>query len=378
MADAATRYGQTPIEASAAKLDRLLFAGGGTGGHVFMAVAVRDFVTARGGHAPKVLFVGTREGLESDILPRLEFPLETIRIGGLQRMGFGRQLASLIRLPFSLLQSAGILRRFMPRLVVGLGGYSSGPVVAAARLLRFRCMLIEPNAVPGLTNRWLARFCQGAAVAFTETARWFTGNVQVTGIPVREEFHKTPDLDVAGSGLKLLVAGGSRGSRPINRLMCEALPLLGSLPLSIVHQTGPDDHSWVRRAYAAHQVEAEVKDFIYDMPRRFRDADLILSRAGASSIAEITASGRPAILIPFPQAADDHQRMNAEVLQRAGAALLMEQTTTGPGDLARTLSSLAADRPRLVAMGRAARGLARPDSTARIVRLMESLVGGCR
>ncbi len=376
MLDVAEPRAHTPAPARAAKLARVLFAGGGTGGHVFMAVAIRDYLSRPGVTPPQTLFVGTEQGLEARILPPLGLPLETIRIGGLQKVGWRRQLSSLAQLLPSGGRSLKILRRFSPDVVVGLGGYSSGPVVAAARLLRLPGILIEPNVVPGLTNRLLARFCNGAAVAFPETAGWFSGDVRVTGIPIRQEFHRIPPLRTHGGRLRLLVFGGSRGSTPINRLMCQSLPLLKKFPLSIVHQTGSDDRDQVREAYIGHQIEAEVADFIYNMPVRFEQADLIVSRAGASTIAEITAAGRPAILIPFPQAADDHQRKNAKALAERGAAVLLDQVAARPEDLAGTIAALAADRSRLGAMGEAARTLAQPESTRLIVELMEEVAEG--
>ncbi len=341
-----------------------------------MAVAVRDCMAARGGTRPESLFVGTPSGLENRILPPLEFPLETIRIGGLQRVGLRRQLATLARLGPTLLRSLEIVKRFAPQIVVGLGGYSSGPVVAAARLRRVPAVLIEPNAVPGLTNRWLAPFCNGAAVAFESTAAHFRGRVRLTGIPIRQEFHRIRSRPGGNARLGVLIFGGSRGSRPINRLVSEALPALARLPLEIVHQTGPDDREAVERAYAEAGVAAQVVEFLHDMPARFERADLIVSRSGACTIAEITAAGRPSILIPFPQAADDHQTVNARALVQHGAALLVEQRTATPQSLADAVASLEADRPRLAAMGEAARSLARPDSSDRIVELLEEVAGG--
>ncbi len=356
--------------------ERILFAGGGTGGHVYMAVAIRDWLRTHRTGAVEALFVGTPTGLENHILPPLGFPLETIRIGGLQGMSWRRKLSSLAQLPGSLWAADRIVRRFQPELAVGLGGYSSGPVVLAASWRGIPRLLIEPNATPGLANRWLARFSQGAAVAFPETTRWFRGEVRVTGIPIREEFHRI-DTPVFTDGiLDLLVFGGSRGSHPINQLLCGALPRLRGLPLRAVHQTGPDDRTAVQQAYREHRIEAEVLDYIEDMPHRFEQADLIVARAGASTIAEITAAGRPALLIPYPQAADNHQLKNARALERRDAALVLEQPSSTPEDLARTILELAADRDRLQAMGRAAKALARPQSAAGIVQLMDEITGG--
>ena len=350
---------------------RVLFAGGGTGGHVYMAVALRQVLEQRDPGC-SVLFVGTEQGLESRILPPRNFPLQTIRIGGLNRVDRVRRVRSLAQLPGSLLQSLRILRRFRPCVVVGLGGYSSGPVMVAALLTGCPSLLIEPNIYPGFTNRVLARWVARAAVAFEETTRFFGSKAVLTGIPIRAEFHHVPAWEPSTRPLRVLIFGGSRGSRPINRIVCDALT---SLPrgLRLTHQTGRDDVEWVRRRYQEAGVQARVVEYLEDMPLEFTNADLVISRAGASTVAEITAAGRASILIPLPTAADDHQHKNARSLEQGGAALVKEQARLEGEELARLLTQLNGDRSRVERMAGAARHLARPDSARRITDLVQGL-----
>lgn len=352
-------------------LQRVLFAGGGTGGHVYMAVALRSELQSRG--PVECLFVGTARGLEMKILPPLDFPLQTIDIGGIQNLPLGRKLAALFRLPGSFRQSLRIIRGFRPRVIVGLGGYSSGPVLAAGRICRYPCLLIEPNVVPGLTNRLLARWVQGAAVAFEETRAALPGRTRLTGIPVRPDFHRLRPSAADSERLHVLVFGGSRGSRPLNRIVCEALSALNPTRIQICHQTGPEDFEEVRRAYQARNFPGDVHSYLVDMPRHFGDADLIVSRSGASTVAEITAAGRASILIPFPHAADDHQTRNAEALASRGAAILLPESETDGPRLAREIQGLEKDRAGVAKMGEASRALARPRSAKEIVDLLEEV-----
>ncbi len=336
-----------------------------------MAVALRQELEKRVPRC-RVLFVGTEQGLESRILPPLDFPLQTIRVGGLNRVGPARIVKTLAQLPGSLLQSLRIVRSFRPCAVVGMGGYSSGPVMVAARLTGCPALLIEPNIFPGFTNRLLARWVTRAAVAFEETAFVFGSRAVVTGIPIRREFHRVPPWRPSAEPLRVLIFGGSRGSRPINRVVCDALV---SLPpgLQITHQTGRDDVEWVRRQYQAAGVEGRVVEYLEDMPAQLAVADLVLARAGASTVAEITAAGRASILIPLPTAADDHQRKTARSLQQSGAALVREQAALEGRELAALFGQLDSDRNRLGSMAEASRRLAWPDSAERISDLVQDL-----
>ena len=353
-------------------IDRVLFAGGGTGGHIYMAVALAKEIERREWDT-QILFVGTRRGVEEKVLPALGFQLRTINIGGLKGVGLWRAAVSLLQFPGSLLASRRIINEFSPSIVVGLGGYSSGPVMLAGKILGLPSLLIEPNVHPGLANRIVGRWVDRAAVAFQETAQWFGEKACLTGIPVRPEF-QTIKTEVSYQGpLRLLIFGGSQGSHPINRLVCEALPFLTRGEVSIVHQTGLPDYFSVKKAHEACRFESEVIDFIQDMPSYFSRSDLILSRSGASTVAEIAAAGRPSLLIPLPHAADDHQRKNARALADQKAARVLEQKETNGRELAELIMQLAADRAGLQRMAEASKKLARPTSRELIVELMKDL-----
>lgn len=353
-------------------MERVIFAGGGTGGHVFMATAIASELTAN--FSTEVLFIGTEGGLESRIVPKLGFQLKTIRIGGLKKMAFSKRLRSLAQIPLCSLDTMRLVRGFRPSVVVGVGGYSSGPVVLISSLLRYPSLIIEPNAFPGFTNRLLSRFIDRAAVAFQETADWFGHEKAiVTGIPVRKGFHEITRAVGERSRLQILIFGGSQGSVSINSLMLRALQHLNIDRLQILHQTGKLDFERVRREYEKRASEAKVTEFIDDMAQAFEWSDLIICRAGGSTIAELTASGRPSILIPFPHAADDHQLQNALAIERKGAALVLEEEEATPEDLARIIEGLNSDRPRLRKMSAAAKEHARPKSTHQIIRLMEEI-----
>jgi len=354
------------------QLNKVLFAGGGTGGHVYMAIAIAQQLKMR---QPGIdsLFAGTEDGLEARIVPSLGFKLETIKIGGLKKVGALRTIRTLLQLPLSFWSSLGIIRRFSPQVVVGVGGYSSGPVVLAAWLLRIPTLIIEPNVFPGFANRILSRVASRAAVAFEETARWFGRKAKVTGVPVRSEFFEVPEQGTPRTPPTLLVYGGSRGSQPINELIVEALPFLSPEQVSIIHQTGPQNYEEVSDRYEEIGFPAEVLPYIDDMPGYFAKADLLLCRAGASTMAEITAAGKPAILIPFPHATDDHQRKNAEALAVRGAAVLVHQKSTDGQQLATAIKDLAGEHKRLISMSTASRKLAKPGATDSIVNLMEEI-----
>ena len=353
-------------------LNRVIFAGGGTGGHNYMAVALAEELKKHNPDA-QILFVGTRTGLESNVLPTKEISLENICIGGLKNVGILKTLRTLLQLPGSLLQSRKIVKRFSPSLVVGLGGYSSGPVVLASKCLGFPALLIEPNIQPGFTNRLLLHWADGAAVAYQETFAKFGSKCRVTGIPIRPAFHKINSKISRKGPLRILIFGGSRGSRAINNLVCEALPFLSSDCVSIVHQTGPYDYSKVKENFRQTNIEVEPIKFIQDMPKRFSDTDLIIARSGALTLAEITASGRASILIPFPQATDNHQIKNAKTLSDRRAALVLIEENTNGRKLAHLIMELEKNRERLISMARSAKVLAQPESVHKIIKFMQEL-----
>jgi UDP-N-acetylglucosamine--N-acetylmuramyl-(pentapeptide) pyrophosphoryl-undecaprenol N-acetylglucosamine transferase len=357
---------------------RIVIAGGGTGGHVFPALAVADELKRRMKEA-EITFVGGQRGLETRLVPQAGYPLRTLRMSGLKGASAVARVAAAGMAGGALVRCMAWMAAARPRLVIGVGGYASGPAVLAAKVLGVRTMILEQNHFPGATNRWLAPRVDAVCVPSEAARRRLGGRGIVTGNPVREAFtHIGPSP--GGPALSLLVFGGSRGARSINRAMVEALPALAALrPVpTIVHQTGADGLEEVRRAYAGFPslASAHVTAFLEDMPRRLAEADLVVARAGATTLAELAAAGRPAILIPYPHAADDHQRLNAEAVVEAGAALsVLDRELSGPG-LATMVADLAADRGRLRRMGEAARTLAHPDAAARIADVALSLVRG--
>lgn len=356
-------------------LSRVLFAGGGTGGHVFMAVALAQELKKRTPLAD-VLFVGTPYGLESRVLGPLGFNLKTIHIGGLNRVGTARALGTLLRLPLTVVRASLIVRSFSPSLIVGVGGYASGPVVVGGRLAGCRSLLIEPNAYPGLTNRWLRPWVNGAAVAFEETVAAFGAKARLTGIPIRREFHEIQSGASEGGPLRILVFGGSQGSVPINNLVCDAAASLPADLVTITHQTGKADYERVKNRYRQLGRECEVLAFIDNMPDYFAASDLIIARSGASTVAEVAAAGKPSILIPFPQAADDHQRRNALALVKRNAAVMLDQNRTTGRELAELVLKMAGNRQELIRMGNAGRLLAQPRSVEAILDFMQELARG--
>jgi UDP-N-acetylglucosamine--N-acetylmuramyl-(pentapeptide) pyrophosphoryl-undecaprenol N-acetylglucosamine transferase len=354
---------------------RVVIAGGGTGGHLYPGIAIARELLARKPGA-SVTFAGTARGLESKVVPREGFQLDLLRSAGLK----GRSGAALLRgvalLPVSLVDAWRILSRRRPQLVIGVGGYSSGPVVLLAALRRIPTLLAEQNAVPGLTNRLLSRVVSAAAVTFDSTVSFFGRRGFVAGNPVRSEFFQAevgkPDGETEdgkrASRARVLIFGGSQGAHAINVAMVEAAPRLAADGgVDLTHQTGERDVELVRDAYRAAGLPARVEPFLYAMDREMNQADVIVSRAGATTIAELTAAGRAAILIPLPTATDNHQKKNAEVLARAGAAELLDQQALTGAVLAERLLALARDPTRRARIAAAARTFARPDAARVIV-----------
>jgi UDP-N-acetylglucosamine--N-acetylmuramyl-(pentapeptide) pyrophosphoryl-undecaprenol N-acetylglucosamine transferase len=321
----------------------MVIAGGGTGGHLFPGIAIAEEFLGRD-PANRVLFIGTERGLEKRILGEWGFPLRTLKVEGLQGRGPVRILVSLLKIPGSMLASFRILRTFQPAVVVGVGGYASGPAVLAARLMGLKTAIAEQNAFPGLTNRILGRFADRIFVTFSASARWFpAGRIQVTGNPIRIALLAEKQAGQKGDPrFTLLIFGGSQGAHAINRVVMEALGSLGHLKdqIRFIHQTGEKDRETVARAYREGGFAAEVFSFIIDMAAAYQTANLLLCRAGATSIAEITAGGKAALLIPFPSAVNDHQTQNAELLARVGAAQMIPEKGLNGGRLAAVIERL--------------------------------------
>jgi len=347
----------------------VLIAAGGTGGHLYPGIAVADELRRRdpGG---RVVFAGTPRGLESRIVPRAGYPLELLPIRPLNGVGLARALAGLLVLPFGLLRATLLLLRLRPVAVLGVGGYAGGPVTLVAALLGVRTVILEPNAKPGFTNRVLRPFVKSAACAWEEVLAFYGAKGVLTGNPVRGGFAALPRKP-PGPVTSLLVFGGSQGSRVLNEAMVAALPHLpGADRLRLVHQAGPAMHEAVAAAYAQAGREAEVTAYLDDMERRFAEADLVVSRSGATTCAELQAAGRAAVLVPFAQAADDHQRTNARAMEARGAAIVVEEKDLSGESLAGAILSLLEDKVLLGKTGAAARAMSRPDAAARVADLL--------
>lgn len=373
---------------------RLLIAGGGTGGHLYPGIALAREVLRRD-PAAVVSFVGTAAGIEARVVPREGFPLDLIRVAGLKGKSAMKLIGGLFLLPLAGLDAWRVVSRRRPDVVVGVGGFASGPVLALAAVRGYPTMLLEQNALPGLTNRLLARLVRAAAVTYEEALSYFPGTGFVAGNPVRPEFFARGEtdsgaIDAAGAkemtdaspGLppraaRVLIFGGSQGAHPINVAMVAAAARLAAagMPLTIVHQTGERDVRVVGDAYRDAGIEARVEAFIYEMDREIARADLVICRAGATTLAELAASGTAAILVPLPTATDDHQRKNAEVVARAGAADVIEERELDGERLAGAIGALVRDHARRTAMAAAARRLARPDAAARIADKVWALAG---
>ena len=358
----------------------VIIAGGGTAGHVYPGVAIAQELRRRDSRH-RVVFVGTLRGLETRIIPAEGFQLELIEVRALKRIGWRARLSSLLLLPRTFVVVWRKLRLHRPDLVVGVGGYASGPVVLVAALLGIPTLIAEQNAWPGFTNRVLAWFTDAAAISFEEARRFFGARARLTGNPVRQEFFdlQEPVEKAPLEPVHILVTGGSQGARAINESVIGSLPLLAGAGcrLSFTHQTGrveAGEEAAILKAYAAAGFPAEVRPFLDRMVDEFRKADLVICRAGATTVAELAAAGRPAILVPFPFAADDHQRRNAEAVETSGGGRLILQAELTPTRLATEIGALAASHDLRLTMARAARRLSRPGAAAAVVDLGLSLL----
>jgi UDP-N-acetylglucosamine--N-acetylmuramyl-(pentapeptide) pyrophosphoryl-undecaprenol N-acetylglucosamine transferase len=350
---------------------RVIIAGGGTGGHVIPALAIAHQLQKQ--FAAEILFIGTARGIETRLVPQAGFPLELIKVGALKNVSLMTRAKTMFDLPRALWTAGRMVSDFNPDVVIGVGGYASGPAMFAAIRRRTSTLAFEPNVVPGFANRLVARFVSAAAVHFEETCEYFP-HCKVTGVPVREAFFQIPPKAIDAQPT-LLVFGGSQGARAINQAMIESLPgLRAKIPaIRIVHQTGQRDYDHVLAAYQQSGIDSEVHKFIDDMPATFASADLLVCRAGASTVGEITAAGKPAVFVPFPRAADDHQNVNARALEREGAAVVVEESNLGAAYLVETIVALFNDPTRLRAMSVAARSLAHPKAVEEIAEMVKRL-----
>ncbi len=366
------------VSASSHPALSVLIAAGGTGGHVFPGVAIAQELKRRNSDT-KILFVGTARGLETKIVPREGFELHLIEVSALKRVGLVQRIKSLLLLPKSFLAVRSLIQQFKPDVVIGVGGYASGPVVLIASLMGLPALVAEPNALPGFTNRVLARFVRAAAVTFEEARRFFGDKAVITGNPVRADFFDVQPKSPAANddAVHIFITGGSQGARAINLAMIGALPLLTEEKdkLSITHQTGESDYDKVRATYLELGWRVEVKPFVENMVDEFAKADLVICRSGATTVAELAAAGRPALMIPFPFAADDHQRKNAEAMELAGAGRMILQAELSPERLAQELLWLTGDPQQLARMAAASKELGHPDAAAKVVDLAMMICG---
>jgi UDP-N-acetylglucosamine--N-acetylmuramyl-(pentapeptide) pyrophosphoryl-undecaprenol N-acetylglucosamine transferase len=351
---------------------RAILAGGGTGGHVIPALAIANQL--KKSYNAEVLFIGTARGIENRLVPAAGYPLQLVRVGALKNVSLMTRLKTAFDLPRAIWDASRMINEFAPDVVIGVGGYASGPAMLSAVMKHVPTLAFEPNVVPGFANRMVARFVSGAAVHFEETAKYFRHG-EVTGVPVRQAFFEIPPK--RGGTPTLLVFGGSQGAHAINEAIFRCLPVLRreAPGIHIIHQTGERDYNDALAAYQSLGESAEVSKFIEDMPAAFARADLVVCRSGASTVAEIAAAGKPAVFVPFPRAADDHQRVNAEVLARHGAAVVVEESKLEGVWLAETIAALLQDPQRLRQMSQSARELAHPNAAKDIAAMAARVAG---
>lgn len=351
---------------------KVLIAAGGTGGHIYPGIAVAKEIMRRD-ETSEVLFVGTARGLETKIVPDNGFQLSLIKSAGLKNVGFVGKLKGLLILPKSFLEARRLIKDFKPDVVIGAGGYVSGPVLLTASLMRVPTLVMDSNALPGFTNRRLAPFVTKAALTFDEALPFFGKKGIVTGNPVRKEFFDIQPKQ-RGEKVNLLIFGGSQGARAINNAMGDALDKLPKDKLQITHQTGEFDFEKLKEIYSRSVfTDADVRAYISNMVDEFAKADLVICRAGATTCAELSAAGKAAIMIPLPTAADDHQRKNAEALQNAGAAKMILQRDLTGESLANEILDLINSAEKITAMETATKKLARKDAAEATVDLIEEL-----
>jgi UDP-N-acetylglucosamine--N-acetylmuramyl-(pentapeptide) pyrophosphoryl-undecaprenol N-acetylglucosamine transferase len=356
---------------------RLIIAGGGTGGHIFPGIAVGKELLNRY-PASEVLFVTGGKQIESDLLSDAGFSRVSITVEGIKGRGLIKSLKAMIKLPYSLFQSLSIIKKFSPDLVLGVGGYSAGPVCLAARLMGKKTAIHEQNSFPGVTNRLLSRVVNRVFISFKESASRFPERkVRFTGNPIREGFMlEKEDFKQDTKGFTILVTGGSQGASAINDAVIGALKILkgrGTAPL-IIHQTGQANFERVLQKYKENGLEGDVKAFIKDMPEAYRQADIFIGRAGAGTVFELAALGKPSILIPYPHAADDHQTANARMLSDIGGARIITQDKLSPARLAEVIIAFMDNRVSLKKMGEQARRAAKPDAAKAIADGIEEMI----
>jgi len=357
---------------------RILIAGGGTGGHLFPGVAIAGEIRRRHKNS-EILFVTGRKKIESDVLSRSGFHQVSIHVEGLKGRGLIKGMIVLLKMPYSLFQAISIIKKFSPHLVLGVGGYSAGPICLAARIMGIPTAIHEQNSFPGLTNRLLCRIVDRVFISFEESRVHFPGgSIHLTGNPIRQELFKVKNHEKMNKKFTILIVGGSQGARAINQAFLGALKILKSKrknPL-IIHQTGEMDHPWVLEEYRKMGFEGEVTSFIHDMAKAYERADIVVSRAGATTVSELAALGKPSILIPYPYAANRHQDTNARILADIGGAEIIYQDDLSGEGLAVLLIKYMDDRKALEEMSKQVLRIGRRDATKVIADQIAVMMNG--
>jgi len=353
---------------------RIIIAGGGTGGHVFPAISIAQEITGRN-HDDEILFVGTERGLENELLSKKGYKIKHISSRGFVGLGFFKTIIAFFYALKGLIDSFLIIRDFKPNVILGVGGYVSGPLVLTAVLLRFPTAICEQNTVPGVTNRILGRVVSKIFASFDSSVLYFSSKkVLITGNPIRKEILNSTDSSKNRESLSALVFGGSQGAYSLNRSVPEAFSRIDNKNISIIHQTGEKDYLYVKNLYRDNGINAQVLTFIDDMAWAYGKSDLVIARAGAGTISEITALGKPSILVPFPYAAHNHQLENAKILESGNAAVLIEDKDATPEVLATALTNLL-DEDKLNKMAANAKKLGKPEASRKIVDELYNLAG---
>jgi UDP-N-acetylglucosamine--N-acetylmuramyl-(pentapeptide) pyrophosphoryl-undecaprenol N-acetylglucosamine transferase len=354
---------------------KLLIAGGGTGGHVFPAMAIAREWLSRGSDR-EVVLVGTKRGIEMKLVPQAGLPLETLRVAGLKGKGGGTLLKNLFKLAPAMLDAARVFKKHKPIVAFGVGGYAAGPMLLTTWMRGIPNVIFEPNAEPGLTNKLLGRISTWIATGYEISTRMSGDKTVVTGCPVRREFLGIAPR-IPQKPLRVLITGGSQGALPVNRAFVDAMNFLANRKneMNIVHQTGERDYDAVRTAYARHEIRAEVVPFLSNMPERFEWADIIVCRAGAITAAELAAAGRAAIFIPFGRATDSHQLRNAQEMAKQGAGRVITEAELTGERLSKEIFALLDSPQQIERMSMAARSLSRPNAARDIVNLIEQAAG---
>jgi len=371
------RQGDKGLNGDREKEVRLIITGGGTGGHLFPGLAVAREISGRYPRS-EILFVTGRRKMESEILSRSGFQQASIAVEGIKGRGWKKGMMVAAKLPWSFFQALGIIRRFYPHVVFGVGGYSAGPVCLAAKVMGVPSAIHEQNSFPGLTNRLLCKRVDRVFISFEESRKHFPGGtLLLTGNPIRRELLAAEGTDREAKGrFTILVTGGSQGAHAVNAVFVEAMESLKGQGRDVyaIHQAGERDHAWVAEAYRQKALSGEVFPFIHDMAGAYRRADMVVSRAGASTISELAALGKPSILVPYPHAANNHQEANARVLvERGGAEMFLQKDFTGQG-LSDLLMKYMDDKEALERMGRAAKGAGRPEAARVIADLLADMI----